>query len=54
MSKVADGHLLLLLYDSEEWSPIIDEEVKDTMLIWQLESGGVDGGERGGEGWHEV
>lgn len=54
MSKVTDSDLVLLLHNSEEWSPVVNEEVEDTVLIRQLECCRVDGGERCGEGWNEI
>lgn len=42
VSKMTDGDCPLLVHIREEWPLVVDEEVEDAVLIWQLESGGED------------
>jgi hypothetical protein len=42
VSKVSYGNGVLLLDVREEWSFVVDLEIEDTVLIWELEACGVD------------
>ena len=44
MSKVSDRDSVLLFDVGEEGSLVVDFEVEDSVLIWELEACGVDGG----------
>lgn len=53
MGKVSYCDCVLLLNVGEEWPSIVDLEVKNTMLIWQLEACSVCLRIRCGSGWFE-
>jgi hypothetical protein len=42
VSKVSYGNGVLLFHVGEEWSLVVDLEIEDTVLIWELEARGVD------------
>jgi hypothetical protein len=48
MCKVSNGDGVLLLDVGEEGSLVVDLEVEDTVLIWELETCCVDGRSLGG------
>jgi hypothetical protein len=41
MCKVANRHSVLLLDIRVKWSLVVDLEIEDSVLVWQLEAGGM-------------
>lgn len=38
MRKVANGNSVLLFHIGEKWSLVVDLEVEDAVLVWELEA----------------
>lgn len=54
MGKMPYGNRILLKNIAEEWSLVIDQEIEDTMLVWELKRHRVRSAVLRGDGGFQV